>query len=191
MRGIRSLPGPSQPLRRITPACAGNTTEIKIFLGLNKDHPRLCGEYHPFHSSNNVISGSPPPVRGILIIVFVKSKKRRITPACAGNTCALRDDSQAHQDHPRLCGEYMAIGFVKDYYTGSPPPVRGILAHFWSMCNLERITPACAGNTKTIIKEREREEDHPRLCGEYSYITADVIQSKGSPPPVRGIRADA
>ena len=72
--------------RRITPACAGNTTldaTASLFL-----------------------VGSPPHVREILIKSISVAQKRRITPACAGNTLHLVYQMPHFQDHPRMCGKY-------------------------------------------------------------------------------------
>ena len=35
------------PIRRITPACAGNTVERDYYLSVCQDHPRMCGEHLP------------------------------------------------------------------------------------------------------------------------------------------------
>ena len=45
-RGIRDTPLSLNPLIRITPACAGNTKPLLQFQLMNRDHPRLRGEYH-------------------------------------------------------------------------------------------------------------------------------------------------
>ena len=44
-RGIRDTPLSLNPLIRITPACAGNTKPLLQFQLMNRDHPRLRGEY--------------------------------------------------------------------------------------------------------------------------------------------------
>ena len=49
---------------------------------------------------------------------------------------------------------------------GSPPHVRGkevqIHDHLWA----GRITPACAGKSKSTFIGQSPAEDHPRMCGE-------------------------
>ena len=71
---------------------------------------------------------------------------RRITPAYAGKSSHLDKSFHGHRDHPRLCGEKLAMlakligkkgitpayaGKRKEgdtvhwYETGSPPPMRG------------------------------------------------------------------
>ena len=48
------------------------------------------------------------------------------------------------------------------------------------------ITPAYAGNTKQILKRKEKREDHPRLRGEHNFLHRIRQQVVGSPPPTRG-----
>ena len=132
---------------RITPACAGNTSVGWEHLPVHQDHPRLCGEYDHQERDIRGYVGSPPPVRGILLLHLQTVKGIRITPACAGNTnlgclCVV-----VIQDHPRLCGEYQLVDLQRYNRKGSPPPVRGILSDNNSFKVRLRITPACAGNT--------------------------------------------
>jgi len=49
-----------------------------------------------------------------------------------------------------------------------------------------RITPACAGNSRTIEEDWEELEDHPRMCGEQGISFTDAQAEIGSPPHVRG-----
>ena len=50
----------------------------------------------------------------------------------------------------------------------------------------ERITPACAGKTKTFAFVEAFPEDHPRVCGENVNPLFRENQQLGSPPRVRG-----
>ena len=114
-----------------------------------------------------LLLGSPPPVRGILIIYERRLVVDGITPARAGNTYIQVLDIQSFWDHPRPCGEYLPVPVIALVATGSPPPVRGIRKDqnlYNAACG---ITPARAGNTPQIFLFL-----HPLL---------------GSPPPVRGI----
>ena len=86
-------------------------------------------------------------MRGILTRKAYTSQKRRIIPACAGNTCDIPEETDADQDHPRLRGEYLTEVFVKVTFPGSSPPARGIPCHFLLPFFTCRIIPACAGNT--------------------------------------------
>ena len=70
----------------ITPAYAGKRTEITEVEDENGDHPRLCGEKLPqclylFHHV-----GSPPPMRGKVMLYTDQPVTFRITPAYAGKS---------------------------------------------------------------------------------------------------------
>ncbi len=91
---------------RITPACAGNTRERGRLSCPDRDHPRMCGEYAVNLASQAHKLGSPPHVRGILVLSCNTFCVIRITPACAGNTRLLECTYQRPRDHPRMCGEY-------------------------------------------------------------------------------------
>ena len=105
-RGIQYGVQYEEPVIRITPACAGNTTEKPLMYWSLWDHPRLCGEYSAILSRSPWIVGSPPLTRGILFDTFL--------------TCCLS------RDHPRLRGEYLAISIILEVILGSPPLTRGI-----------------------------------------------------------------
>ena len=69
---------------RITPACAGKSTDVHWLCRAGRDHPRMCGEKSAAIIFALDCIGSPPHVRGkdslvLLIVVF-----SGITPACAG-----------------------------------------------------------------------------------------------------------
>ena len=71
---------------RITPAGAGKTSLQKPFGVLITDHPRRCGENTPHHKEQGLSPGSPPQVRGKLIVPKQYLTAPRITPAGAGKT---------------------------------------------------------------------------------------------------------
>ena len=127
-RGIQYGVQYEEPVIRITPACAGNTTEKPLMYWSLWDHPRLCGEYSAILSRSPWIVGSPPLTRGILFDTFL--------------TCCLS------MDHPRLRGEYLAISIILEVILGSPPLTRGMQRQAGVVGHTVRITPAYAGNTK-------------------------------------------
>ena len=55
---------------RITPACAGNSVKKKVHNVFFWDHPRVCGEQHSTPRGMSMLSGSPPRVRGTVIIII-------------------------------------------------------------------------------------------------------------------------
>ena len=76
--------------KRITPACAGKTKEVKQKVTYEKDHPRVCGENSQCHRLHTQGRGSPPRVRGKLMVLVEHKHGGRITPACAGKTMSSR-----------------------------------------------------------------------------------------------------
>ena len=93
----------------ITPACAGNTKDLKLDKRQMRDHPRLRGEYSYWRRSEDELEGSPPLARGIQNFELNPERKLGITPACAGNTQTHNTQPSPHWDHPRLRGEYRTL----------------------------------------------------------------------------------
>ena len=133
--------------RRITPAGAGKTTLSRSCIIRHWDHPRRCGENFFCPPAFVVVPGSPPQVRGKLIIKHNVINVIRITPAGAGKTRKITKVGYRRQDHPRRCGENPPGLGRKPPCAGSPPQVRG-KPHNIS-CHLTQIwiTPAGAGKT--------------------------------------------
>ena len=48
------------------------------------------------------------------------------------------------------------------------------------------ITPAYAGKSVRQSRTCGNGQDHPRLCGEKLQCFPEILQSPGSPPPMRG-----
>ena len=157
---------------RITPACAGSTHLQTDKDNLEKDHPRLRGEYYVDvqYSKNHL--GSPPLARGVLPLPCITTFHFRITPACAGSTLFFSPLHPFKKDHPRLRGEYNKRTPERHYLPGSPPLARGVLSVTESDIAYPRITPACAGSTNFQLLRSRQARDHPRLRGEYVRRTA-------------------
>ena len=115
-----------------------------------------------------------------------KSPAVRITPACAGNRRSAQSMRRTLRDHPRLRGEQISSAVMSRIMPGSPPLARGTGYRSTALCNLPRITPACAGNSLTKCSQICVEKDHPRLRGEqYTDDDSETLE-KGSPPLARG-----
>ena len=54
-----------------------------------EDHPRVCGEQSLEDTDRGANGGSPPRVRGTVVVGSTKTPSRGITPACAGNSYHL------------------------------------------------------------------------------------------------------
>ena len=72
--------------RRITPAGAGKTLAFTWCMSTSRDHPRRCGENQRMICQLPRCRGSPPQVRGKLIVPKEYLTAPRITPAGAGKT---------------------------------------------------------------------------------------------------------
>ena len=133
--------------RRITPAGAGKTRTAESIHVSAKDHPRRCGENARTMRSNSFGSGSPPQVRGKLVLVCDGRVVAGITPAGAGKTPYKSIEADSLTDHPRRCGENFQTYCIADPDVGSPPQVRGKPLLSLSTTYSPRITPAGAGKT--------------------------------------------
>ena len=92
-------------VHRITPACAGKRVTPSLFLVLHRDHPRVCGEKEARGWPKEQVWGSPPRVRGKVLIRPETRFGFRITPACAGKSSRICIITRIAWDHPRVCGE--------------------------------------------------------------------------------------
>ena len=69
---------------------------------------------------------------------------------------------------------------------GSPPRMRGKAPRVLADRASDGITPAYAGKRRGRGRERERRQDHPRVCGEKRSLSSSSRAKMGSPPRVRG-----
>ena len=70
------------------------------------------------------------------------------------------------RDHPRGCGENAVESKSGARLRGSPPRMRGKQGKDDISGEVDGITPADAGKTKTNQRTAKHDEDHPRGCGE-------------------------
>ena len=86
MRG-KGYQGPIVPIcDRITPAHAGKRLQASHICLSIWDHPRPCGEKRGEDTYRDGQEGSPPPMRGKVIFMELKTEKGGITPAHAGKS---------------------------------------------------------------------------------------------------------
>ena len=166
MRGKASSSISSFMTTGITPAYAGKSTRTATASVLRRDHPRLCGEKINWLLVRLQNPGSPPPMRGKVVVLSGVKIAIRITPAYAGKRLQLRPADRAVQDHPRLCGEKKVIFSGAAGQPGSPPPMRGKGLIGIGCRSVKGIPPAYAG--KSFWK---------------SCFYTNLV---GSPPPMRG-----
>ena len=139
---------------RITPAYAGKSVTDAEDVTASEDHPRLCGEKEYASPATLTKRGSPPPMRGKVGESCHGVAPCRITPAYAGKSLCGRCGLGECRDHPRLCGEKpMPTGWMPRH-TGSPPPMRGKATGGNVALGYRRITPAYAGKSFSMIRQR-------------------------------------
>ncbi len=153
---------------------------------MHGDHPRLCGEKSLTSLFENVLRGSPPPMRGKVWFCQKGFVFDGITPAYAGKSFCGQSACISQQDHPRLCGEKEKKAKRNATIEGSPPPMRGKGHSRILMVPAGGITPAYAGKRGRKAVCYNHAEDHPRLCGEKSTLDRIRLSRLGSPPPMRG-----
>ena len=90
MRGKLFTPVLMFPLLRITPADAGKTVATATAHDNEWDHPRGCGENRLEQVAASDLRGSPPRMRGKLVVLPYRDSVNGITPADAGKTTVYR-----------------------------------------------------------------------------------------------------
>ena len=176
----------SDTLTRITPACAGKTFEHRRPQCRQPDHPRMRGEDASTDAGFQLVPGSPPHARGRLVGNLALRLMAGITPACAGKTTFHWLTRQPVKDHPRMRGEDHTADKLGIRQQGSPPHARGRRPDPHRLSHRRRITPACAGKTKTTSPNGSPARDHPRMRGEDKRHVITVASFRGSPPHARG-----
>ena len=71
-----------------------------------------------------------------------------------------------------MCGEQSPTATFSWSKAGSPPRVRGTVSEVTGIPVEDRITPACAGNSASILSMAFLFKDHPRVCGEQNHRPA-------------------
>ena len=116
----------------ITPARAGKTHQFCQPNRAVEDHPRSCGKDIRFNSALASFSGSPPLVR-----------ERPAPPFPVPGVV---------RDHPRSCGKDRSFPLYFVSTSGSPPLVRERRPSKHARQPENRITPARAGKTGTLLQ---------------------------------------
>ena len=166
MRGKPNARENRQRFTRITPAHAGKTTPERTSQYDRSDHPRACGENIYAVVIDDEATGSPPRMRGKPFAGGGGASEGRITPAHAGKTQCAANVWLQDADHPRACGENLALTLSPLSNPGSPPRMRGKPSPSPALVPRARITPAHAGKTRRMCWPTRASADHPRACGE-------------------------
>ena len=115
-------------------------------------------------------------------------RQSRIIPADAGSTLCRTCCRDCRRDHPRGCGEHDRQSDRFRVELGSSPRMRGA-RHSRVLVSLDGgIIPADAGSTAAMAMKAMNAKDHPRGCGEHSYVSCPKRYGEGSSPRMRGAR---
>ena len=167
---MRGAPGPSyrtSPVGGIIPADAGSTPTDRLVTVRFTDHPRGCGEHCVPCRQSWKHAGSSPRMRGAPWCGLWPCLALRIIPADAGSTDYQHALRVSWEDHPRGCGEHLAVLVPYWSLAGSSPRMRGALRTVQSEPGNVGIIPADAGSTTHPSPTWKPEPDHPRGCGEH------------------------
>ena len=167
MRGTLACGSMRRKTFGIIPAYAGNTMIVSVPHVHWWDHPRVCGEHLAETVTTVLKQGSSPRMRGTRRRTSASVPARRIIPAYAGNTELLLRRHHWCRDHPRVCGEHLAMTSVACERTGSSPRMRGTRPDRQPQGRGQIIIPAYAGNTSSSCSYAPSYRDHPRVCGEH------------------------
>ena len=162
---------------------------LAVFVAVT-DHPRSRGVYtHPKDDGSDW-RGSSPLARGLPKTRKKGRERRRIIPARAGFTEALKRVGSRYKDHPRSRGVYVWPFLMAFPQSGSSPLARGLQGAPGPRRCQDRIIPARAGFTQDCQDQGYYRQDHPRSRG--VYIAGRLIWrvSDGSSPLARGLRRD-
>ena len=186
MRGTHAPPCVDSLGPRIIPAHAGNSGSSLAPPRMRSDHPRACGELATIPALALFICGSSPRMRGTPADDVGARSVHRIIPAHAGNSRTTSRTNATLTDHPRACGELMSAWISFSSGSGSSPRMRGTPIFRDPSIVGSRIIPAHAGNSAPLVNPRVCQPDHPRACGELSFVSRSVSRHVGSSPRMRG-----
>ena len=118
----------------------------------------------------------------VLLNFFAKTSTLRITPTYVGSTNPKYREKQGRQDHPHVCGQYYIMFIYLEANRGSPPRMWVVLDVYDSSSRGIRITPTYVGSTLMYLYSLMKIQDHPHVCGQYSFYIIFVCLLAGSPP---------
>ena len=186
VRGTGTLRCCATRFFRFSPACAGNRREPPARTGSPAVQPRVCGEQSCACECVRNRIGSAPRVRGTDEDSGDITGTIRFSPACAGNRRTGTAPSVTASVQPRVCGEQCVPSAAPLTCRGSAPRVRGTGAYRWLSLQVQRFSPACAGNRAGLSMAGPRMSVQPRVCGEQPACLWRPRARCGSAPRVRG-----
>ena len=142
----------------------------------------MCGEKDRSRGLRRLLLGSPPRVRGKVPMLWLCSRRKRITPACAGKSVSVRSRVAPAWDHPRVCGEKRERRKPGKPGLGSPPRVRGKGWIVTVAVACFGITPACAGKSNCgCVVHTQHRGSPPRVRGKVFFMASVLLKFRITP----------
>ena len=173
---------------RSIPACAGEPCRTLSTLHCPPVYPRVCGGTADTHNFRNFRNGLSPRVRGNPLTALTRMTLERSIPACAGEPSIGKNQPQAGQVYPRVCGGTSSRACRMNSKAGLSPRVRGNpLASSCKRASPGSI-PACAGEPGFPCTPSSTVTVYPRVCGGTAVAFCACSLASGLSPRVRGNR---
>ncbi len=186
VRGAERLrPLPGQQVGTI-PARAGSRLKNQAGEQRVGDHPRACGEQSRKRSAESAVPGPSPRVRGAAFPLCHTGNVPGTIPARAGSSTSPTTSAASSRDHPRACGEQPNKVFHGSTFWGPSPRVRGAEERGTQTRGCRGTIPARAGSRGGGQDRGHGGRDHPRACGEQTWINRHRHLCRGPSPRVRG-----
>ena len=150
---------------RSIPACAGEAGTGMARRWWRRVYPRVCGGSTGRTKRPALATGLSPRVRGKPPPGQCAGRLRRSIPACAGEARKLREEAQACEVYPRVCGGSPTAGIVWVAKHGLSPRVRGKRDRPARNPGRPRSIPACAGEARWNALYASGLAVYPRVCG--------------------------
>ena len=171
---------------RLIPARAGKTARPASSGNPPGAHPRAGGENEGARFRHRQRHGSSPRGRGKRTVRACKFRTRRLIPARAGKTRAIRHAHGLSAAHPRAGGENQSWRARVLPSSGSSPRGRGKPSSLTAPPPQERLIPARAGKTASAALIVPEGTAHPRAGGENHLAPDGQVSALGSSPRGRG-----
>ena len=149
-------------------------------------HPRSRGENLQRLVIISMQAGSSPLTRGKRAQAVRKVLTRGLIPAHAGKTTSVLSSGGTTRAHPRSRGENASASLSKPSTSGSSPLTRGKPRPRRRRRSRQRLIPAHAGKTTTLLGTLAASRAHPRSRGENEVKSAQAHYRRGSSPLTRG-----
>ena len=168
------------------PACAGEPWSASGPTCVCRVYPRVCGGTSSPSSTQPVMTGLSPRVRGNLSIPMGNGNGGGSIPACAGEPSAVSRGIMALRVYPRVCGGTRQSMLPSTAAGGLSPRVRGNHQLRFSGAGNEGSIPACAGEPDCGLCGHRSQSVYPRVCGGTREPRGVAMFDIGLSPRVRG-----